>query len=1234
MAEVGKANIRITADDKQARKTVSGFFGFLKKTGGVAAGIAGGLAVFEGVKNTFSGLYTATIGANATMEQYRNTLKTVLGTWERADKTLAWVKTFAKETPFEIPELVEATTRLSAYGITAQDVLQDIGDMASVMGKPLMQAVEAVADAQTGELERLKEFGITKQMLIDQAAKMGYNEVVNAKGQIVDMEKFNEALFALMEERYSGGMKMQSKTFRGMISNAKDSMGQIATILSEPIFDRLKNGLAAMLPVFDGALAYVEGDMQRFTKTMDETFGPGASNKIMAFMDVIQAGWERIKQFGVDMLPVFQVGFQSFMNIMPLLGDVFTIAAAGLAALMKVLPPLLEELMGIVEVITGWEYFIPIVEGLAVAFISLKVAQTAAKWIKGFQLAITIMANPLTRAIALTGLWQKAMLLLNASFLLNPITLTIAAIAALGTALYSLYKHNDKFKKFVDGIGRSIKETFQDDMQDFKKGAEVAGKSLDTLGGKIQTQFKKDVSDLKKWFGQDLPAAWDKFRGAVEEKGVPIAEKMEGWRVSIQGFFEQVKTDLPGMLSGWGSSIDGWLQAQDEENKRQFGEWWETISSWFTSLPGRTRTKLSEWGQSISSWFKETKNTWSNNLESWWGSISAWFTSLPSRTGAKLTEWGTSIRNWMIQKKNDWTTNLNGWWTTISAWFTGMPGKTKVKLDEWWASIKSWMTNTKKNWTNALNDWWQSIKTWFTSLQNKPEVKNSGNQIVNKVAQGAEEKKADWSKRLGKLIIDGIGYMLAAALIVIFAAGRELITRMADGIKSVSNKIDQRWDAINTAAKKKMGQLATDLYNEGKKLPGKIADGIKAMASKVDSGAAAIGKRIMGQVREDMNDIIDGINWVLGKLGVSKGKQVPRFPAYAKGTKGHPGGPAIVGEKGRELADIPGQGITLLGQRGPEFLNLPKGTSVLPNKKTEKLLKSLYPGYAGGVGNFFKGLLDKALDIWDYIDKPSKLMKKVWNTMGIKDLSGAGSFADVARGGIGKVKDSAIGFVKDKMSDFAAFFGGSAPNISGGAAAWKPAIIAAAKRMGEALSGRELNGIIAQIQRESGGNQRIVQSSKVVDVNTLAGNPARGLLQYIPQTFRAYALKGSQDIYNGMHQLLAFFNNTNWRRDLPYGKRGWGPTGARKFAKGGFFLHGPELGLFGEAGPEMALPLIGRNMRPYALAVAQNLADLMGGNFGGGAQHNHYWNVNADEINDVQKLINMINGVTQAVNAR
>lgn len=115
----------------------------------------------------------------------------------------------------------------------------------------------------------------------------------------------------------------------------------------------------------------------------------------------------------------------------------------------------------------------------------------------------------------------------------------------------------------------------------------------------------------------------------------------------------------------------------------------------------------------------------------------------------------------------------------------------------------------------------------------------------------------------------------------------------------------------------------------------------------------------------------------------------------------------------------------------------------------------------------------------------------------------------------------------------------------GATGGWAPQVRKAAKMLNQSLSNSELNGILAQIQRESSGNQNAIQNSAVWDVNTASGNPAKGLLQYIPQTFNAYKLRGYENIFNGFHQLLAFFNNSNWRRDLPYGKSGWGPSGGR-----------------------------------------------------------------------------------------
>ncbi|GAB5797883.1 hypothetical protein JMUB7524_27180 [Staphylococcus aureus] len=60
--------------------------------------------------------------------------------------------------------------------------------------------------------------------------------------------------------------------------------------------------------------------------------------------------------------------------------------------------------------------------------------------------------------------------------------------------------------------------------------------------------------------------------------------------------------------------------------------------------------------------------------------------------------------------------------------------------------------------------------------------------------------------------------------------------------------------------------------------------------------------------------------------------------------------------------------------------------------------------------------------------------------------------------------------------------------------------------MGVNVTSGDVGNIISLIQHESGGNAGITQSSSLRDINVLQGNPAKGLLQYIPQTFRHYAV--------------------------------------------------------------------------------------------------------------------------------
>lgn len=189
----------------------------------------------------------------------------------------------------------------------------------------------------------------------------------------------------------------------------------------------------------------------------------------------------------------------------------------------------------------------------------------------------------------------------------------------------------------------------------------------------------------------------------------------------------------------------------------------------------------------------------------------------------------------------------------------------------------------------------------------------------------------------------------------------------------------------------------------------------------------------------------------------------------------------------------------------------------------------------------------------------------------------------------------------------------------GSADGWREDVIKAAKQMKVDISSKEVNGILAQIQRESNGNQSVTQSMSVWDINTMMGNPAKGLLQYIPQTFREYAVKGHNNILSGYDQLLAFFNNSNWRSDLPYGNSGWGPTGNRKFANGGTVFKNENIEVAENDNAEMIIPLTKRTRAVQLIEQAMKVIGMKNGEV----------NVSVNNDNDYSEIISRMDAQIQ-----
>ncbi|MCQ9288722.1 peptidoglycan DD-metalloendopeptidase family protein [Staphylococcus gallinarum] len=235
-------------------------------------------------------------------------------------------------------------------------------------------------------------------------------------------------------------------------------------------------------------------------------------------------------------------------------------------------------------------------------------------------------------------------------------------------------------------------------------------------------------------------------------------------------------------------------------------------------------------------------------------------------------------------------------------------------------------------------------------------------------------------------------------------------------------------------------------------------------------------------------------------------------------------------------------------------------------------------------------------NMWNWYMHLSKQLVKKGQKVNAGDLIGkSGDTGNFVRGAhlhfqLMKGDHPGNDTAKDPMSWLKGLTGGGKKAAS----KWAPEIRKAAKRMKVNLSNKELQGIIAQIQRESNGDAGVTQGN-IGDINNLRGTPAQGLLQYVPSTFKSYAVKGHGNIKSGYDQLLAFFNNSNWKRDLPYGKSGWGPTGHRRFATGGLIKNSGWYNIAEAGYPEWVIPTDPSRRNDAMKLLALAAQDIQGG---------------------------------------
>ncbi len=190
-------------------------------------------------------------------EKLRGALTTMTGSTANAAAAFENLTKFASETPFTLDQSVNAFIKLKALGLDPSErALQSYGNTASAMGKDMMQMIEAVADASTGEFERLKEFGIKAKSEGDNVA-LTFQGVTTTIGK--NSEEIQAYLLAIGEVQFAGAMENQMQRLPGLMSNLQDNI--------DGLFRKL--GDSGGINLFGKAISLASGAVLLLTDNLD-----------------------------------------------------------------------------------------------------------------------------------------------------------------------------------------------------------------------------------------------------------------------------------------------------------------------------------------------------------------------------------------------------------------------------------------------------------------------------------------------------------------------------------------------------------------------------------------------------------------------------------------------------------------------------------------------------------------------------------------------------------------------------------------------------------------------------------------------------------------------------------------------------------------------------------------------------------------------------------------------------
>ena len=1033
-----------------------------------------------------------------------------------------------------------------------------------VQGQDMMSIINVFPEMKNQLKEvAAQELGIT-DMTQEKYAELQKDGKITA-------EMAQKALFEL-QDKYKDATANFSTTIGGLERTIQSRMPAVVAAFRDPI-DKMKNPFLQQIgnwvadpnteTKFKDLGEHVSKGLGTIMDAFSKVFNLGdGTDKLNGFMDGLNKVVDNVSKTIANNAPKIVAFFRETKDS---LGAVFSIGKDFAGGVWEVAVDMIKGVAGAFNLMTGnGKKAKGPVTSLSKALGGIAKHKTAIKTVGSLFAAYFVgskVALGITAVVKGIHAWRTATVgmtaaqkLLNLALASNPIGLIVTAVTLAITSLVLLYKHNKKFKKFVDST--------VDHVKDMAKGV-----------AKHMSNLKKDWGEKWENVKKFASKTWENIKGNATE--------------AMTALGKDIDKHHKGINKNW---FDGW-----ENSKKFLSKKWDEIGALTQEKFGVNITKLIT--DALTNIAKFFKDTW-DNVKKGFGEM---WDGMRKLAGDGINA-VIALPNAGIDGINKLISDFGGSKEAISK----IP---KVKFADGTGMFSSYRNPITKPTLATLNDGYDSPETNNQEMVILPNGKSflpQGRNVEYLLPAGSEVINASELAMLMGVergaFAKGTGFWSK-----IWDTATNVAGSVWDTMKNGVDKFMKMIEFVTDVVKDPVGSLAKKFSPNADKLAGVFNPLGNALYKKPVEEAKNWWKELWSMASASMDE---------GTVAMGAKGDDYRFKDKAKDAGADPWGyfyrecVSFVASRLANLGVKPslfshlGNGNQWISASVPHLSRPKPGTVAV---YTGGPVSSNHVDFVTAVhGDTYDG------EEYNYGGNGQ------YHQYAGRHISNAATFLDfgVRDSGSSSGDDSKplkdrnnplqtlikrqVGgmfeWIKKTLGPLLSPPGGGEDGPQGtGVARWRDSVVRALKANDIEPTDFRVSKILATIQRESGGDPNVQNNW---DINAINGTPSIGLMQTIGPTFNAYKHPGHNNIRNGYDNLLAAINYIKHR----YGTSdaAFNRVAAYGYANGGLVHKNGVYELAEGDMPEYVIPTdIAKRGRAWQLlteAVARFAGDAPQGN--------------------------------------